>query len=196
MSFELTAPDYTPLPGSLPARVLDFFAKNPEEELSTKDIAQKFDVVASANVTPSLATPIVHDLLRRVQGGAFAIGPRFIAWQRAQAAAQNPALIQTAPVQKPAQPRRPPAPPLNVDAIQVLPGVIAPRSGATGDRSESLKSQIKRVFERMTPNSHVVLPALYRHTAGDELTRWRKAHPKESWSIRIDPEQITINRNA
>ncbi len=196
MSFEPTAPDYTPLPGSLAARVLDFFAKNPEEELSSRDIAQKFDVSASANVVPSLTTPIVHDLLRRVPGGSFAPGPRFAAWQRAQEAAKSPALIQTAPVQKPVRPRRPPAPPINVEAITVHPGVIAPRSGATGDRSESLKSQIKRVFERLTPNSHVVLPAIYRHTAGDELTRWRKAHPKQTWSIRIDAEQIVINRHA
>jgi len=121
MSFELTAPNYTPMPGSLATRVLEFFAKNPEEELSSKDIAQKFDVSASANVSPALTTPISYDLLRRIQGGAYATGPRFSAWQRAQEAAKNPALIQTAPVQRAAQPRRPPAPPLNVDAIQCCP---------------------------------------------------------------------------
>lgn len=38
---------YRPESGSLAARVLAWFALNPEEELTSADIAQKFDVASS-----------------------------------------------------------------------------------------------------------------------------------------------------
>jgi len=41
----MTAADYSPQAGGLPARVIAFFDANPEEELTLDDIASKFDTV-------------------------------------------------------------------------------------------------------------------------------------------------------
>lgn len=190
-----TAPNYNPIPGSLPQRVLDWFAKNPEEELTAGDIAAKFAVSASANVSPSLATPITHDLLRRAPGGVYAIGPRFAAWQQARSQAMLEAALAHAPI-KHAQPRRASAAPIDPDAIELRPGVIAPRGGQTACRAESLRSQLLRLLGRMEPDTHVILPLDYRHTAADALTHWRKTYPKQKLSLRVDADAITINRHA
>jgi hypothetical protein len=61
---------YQPKPGSLAARVCAYFVKHPDEELSSKDIALKFDV-ESASVAALLATALAqHVLAREVRGGA------------------------------------------------------------------------------------------------------------------------------
>lgn len=48
-----TLPTYSPRPGSLPARVCEFFRDNPDEELTRSDLAAKFDV-QSSSIDPSL----------------------------------------------------------------------------------------------------------------------------------------------
>lgn len=48
---------YTPRPGSLAARMIEFFQENPDEELSRADIAAKF-VVASSSIDANLAAAI------------------------------------------------------------------------------------------------------------------------------------------
>lgn len=192
---QITAPSYEPTPGSLSQRVLDWFAKNPEEELTTADIARKFEVSATANVSPSLTTPCAHGLLQRKNGGTYEAGERFAVWQQARSAAAR-LQAQTSATAAVRGPRRAPAPPLDPDAIEVHAGVIAPRGGKTGCRAESLKSQVQRLLARLTPDSHVVLPVLYRHTAGDALTSWRKAHPDQQWSVRVEDQTVIINRHA
>ncbi|MDR2155933.1 MAG: hypothetical protein LBE78_13075 [Burkholderiaceae bacterium] len=47
------APGYRPRPDSVAGRVIDFFHSNPDEELSTADIAVKFDTHVQ-NVTGKL----------------------------------------------------------------------------------------------------------------------------------------------
>jgi len=59
----MTTP-YKPLANSLPAKVIGFFAANPEETLSAYDIADKFDAVA-ANVHTCLALAIKAGALVR-----------------------------------------------------------------------------------------------------------------------------------
>ena len=55
---------YTPQPGSLAARVCAFFQRNPEDELSARDIAQKFDAQGSS-VPALLASCLANQLLIR-----------------------------------------------------------------------------------------------------------------------------------
>lgn len=59
--------DYTPRAGSLPARVIEFFAANPEEELTRLDVAAKFDCQASA-VDAGLEAAVNHGALVRRRG--------------------------------------------------------------------------------------------------------------------------------
>ncbi|XVJ69857.1 MAG: hypothetical protein HEQ39_09535 [Rhizobacter sp.] len=53
---------YKPQDGSLAARTLDFFRKHPDEELSGKDIAQKFDA-PSSSITNLLVPSLSHGML-------------------------------------------------------------------------------------------------------------------------------------
>lgn len=58
--------NYTPQPDSLPDRVCAFFRTHRDEELTTKDIAQKFDVPASG-IGNTLASAIYHEWLKRTK---------------------------------------------------------------------------------------------------------------------------------
>lgn len=53
----MTAADYSPQAGGLPARVIAFFDANPEEELTLDDIASKFDTVRN-NIHTNLALAV------------------------------------------------------------------------------------------------------------------------------------------
>jgi hypothetical protein len=57
---------YIPQPGSVAYRVLDWFKKNPEEELSVADIARKLDVPRN-NVVSSLRVAVDRGVLRYEQ---------------------------------------------------------------------------------------------------------------------------------
>lgn len=58
------AKTYSPRADSLPARVVAFFAKHPEEELHISDIAMKFDV-PSSGIHSNLKPAVDCDLLKR-----------------------------------------------------------------------------------------------------------------------------------
>ena len=65
---------YVPAAGTLPNRVCAYFIKNPEEALSTQDIALKFD--ASPNsISTNLAAALGAKLLERFKSGGS------LAWQ-------------------------------------------------------------------------------------------------------------------
>jgi hypothetical protein len=55
---------YTPRPGSVSTRVLEFFRANPDEDLTIDDIAQKFDATRN-NVHTLLTLAIDNELLAR-----------------------------------------------------------------------------------------------------------------------------------
>lgn len=58
---------YTPRPGSLAARMIEFFQENPDEELSRADIAAKF-VVASSSIDANLAAAIDFGAIKTQTG--------------------------------------------------------------------------------------------------------------------------------
>lgn len=57
------ADTYRPRPGSLVDRVLAFFEKNPDEELSRSDVAVKFEL-GITSVSGTLAAAVQAGLLR------------------------------------------------------------------------------------------------------------------------------------
>lgn len=188
MSDNATAPKYTPQAGSLPERVLDWFAKNPEEELSSADIAQKFDVLSSSNVQPMLSAPLGHELLRR-ERGVYVVGPRFAAWHSARMARAGVVMAQP-----PRPPRSTPAPLFDPADIAIQPGVKSPRSGENS--TDNLAARWRRLYARMEPNSHVEMPRIYAITAKSALTKWRRAYPDQVWTTTLSADTVHINRHA
>lgn len=71
-SVSAEAASYQPIESSLPARVINYFRRLPDEELSVKDIAQKFDVGAN-NVHTNLAGAVGCDILTR-DGAIYSAG--------------------------------------------------------------------------------------------------------------------------
>ena len=55
---------WQPRAGTLPARVVQFFSENPDEELTSGDIANKFGAMPHS-VATALSRPVEHGLLQR-----------------------------------------------------------------------------------------------------------------------------------
>jgi hypothetical protein len=182
---------YRPESGSLAARVLAFFALNPEEELTSADIAQKFDVASSSHVSPSLTPPMAHGLLARGPGGAgYRPGPAFAAWVEhhrhegtVRAVAQKPQRIA-------------PPPPLDPFAVPIAGGVIRPTGGRGAPMT--LQFQVFTLLERLEPNTHAELPWAYRHLISAAATRYRKTHPDRQIGCTRDEARgvVVLNRYA
>jgi hypothetical protein len=124
---------YKPQDGSLAARTLDFFRKHPDEELSGKDIAQKFDA-PSSSITVLLAASISHGMLIKGKDDAgttvYSDGPKlsevpddgpttagFKGWLAKKG--QNSAEGRRAPAQMP-----------DPDALLIEPNIPIPPPGA------------------------------------------------------------------
>lgn len=182
---------YRPESGSLAARVLAWFALNPEEELTSADIAQKFDVASSSHVSPSLTPPLAHGLLARGPGGSgYRPGPAFSAWAEHQRQGGMVRAVQ----QKPQ--RSAPPPTLDPFAVPIAGGVIRP----TGRRGApmTLQFQVFTLLERLEPNTHAELPWAYRHLISAANTRYRKTHPDRQIGCTGDEARgvVVLNRYA
>jgi hypothetical protein len=156
-----TAQTYEPEAGSVPARVLDLFVRNPDEEFTSGDLALKY-VVRSEKFSALLAGAISCGLLLYERTTAsdgskvWRAGPHLKAWAASRdvaamavAAASSRGLTQwpaakPAAAPKPARPRRmltPASPSIDLAAVPVLKGVPIPeavRGGANGSRYAAL----------------------------------------------------------
>lgn len=138
-----TLPRYVPESGSIADRVLQLFIRNPDEYLSSADIALKFDV-RSASVHASLAGAVAAGLL--VFGFAegeshktWRAGPMFGLWAAARSGAVDPKQLRIAP--------RLPVDPLGV---RIQKGVPVPTRDQT--------SRYALLWSRMEPGDMVELP--------------------------------------
>jgi len=116
---------YMPRAGSLPAQVVNFFMAAPDEQLTTPDIAAKFDA-DKASVANQLRSAVQTGLLAQQPGmggspSTFRAGPRLLAGEYPERApadtsaqADQPA-TPPAPATRTAPPRRP-APAVQVHA--------------------------------------------------------------------------------
>lgn len=197
MSIPQSALNYQPQTGSLPERVLNWFAINPEEELSSADIARKFDVAATANVLPSLSAPLAHGLLARVKGGILTVGEHFAAWRLARTGGGVASGQIIHPMARPSRQRAEPPPLFDPESIAINDGVVRPRVGKNA-HGVSVSGQIDALFSRLQPATHAVLPWPYRHLAKDVCTRWRKANPGKNVGVTLDAqaEKVILNRYA
>jgi hypothetical protein len=152
-----TAQTYEPEAGSVPARVLDLFIRNPEEEFTSGDLALKY-VVRSEKFSALLAGAISCGLLRYERTTAsdgskvWRAGPHLKAWADSRdsaavavAAASSRGLARapaakTSSAAQPARQRRmltPATPSIDLAAVPVLKGVPIPeavRGGVNGSR--------------------------------------------------------------
>lgn len=62
----MSAPTYTPRADSMPARVIAFFQRNPDEELSLEDITEKFDATRG-NIHTNLGLAVDAGVLLRTR---------------------------------------------------------------------------------------------------------------------------------
>lgn len=69
----MTTSAYKPREGSLASRLINYFLKHPDEELSTADIAVKYDCLAS-NVKATVASA-VHAGALKMEGKIYSAGP-------------------------------------------------------------------------------------------------------------------------
>lgn len=108
-------PPYTPQAGSLAYQIVQFFRDNPEEELSRRDIAAKFEVDANS---------IDGKLRQATETGVLATGNSSESGRVWRAGPQ----LQAVPLEAPKD-RRPRAtlPPLDLNSIAVESGVEKPK---------------------------------------------------------------------
>lgn len=98
------ASTYFPQPQSLPWQVLDFFTSCPEEELTSEDVAYKFDASRSGSISQKMAPLVRMQLLDAKRVGRvlhYTAGPLLEQWAVKNLNADPPAKEQKAPKQKP-----------------------------------------------------------------------------------------------
>lgn len=192
---------FTPQPGSLADRVCAFFARNRDDELTTGDIATKFDVPGNS-VRPCLASAVAHGWLADVKtpdGRVFRAGTSLPDGYRlnANAPAPLPPAIFGAAPSKPTKGRRGTArlPELDADSLPIL--VAQPKPSA----SERITHLLQRLQE---PHQYVLLPLAWKHTARkyvDQHNRQARAGTATGiYSLLHDPadgdDQIRLQRTA
>lgn len=134
-----TASDYRPKPGSTAHSVCAFFAKNPEEELSTQDVAQKFDV-KPASVAMHLTGALTAQLLSRPRPGTYAAGPQLAQWDAADDPTRRTAARRYTPID-----------------IEAVP-IVKARPVPTVDTQCGRVSPYLLLWNRMEPGDSVDLP--------------------------------------
>ena len=145
-------PSYQPTPGTLPYSVCAFFRKNPNEELSRDDIAQKFDVERNA-ITAGLSRCFAANFL--VEHGkrgdsTITAGSALAAW--------SPSTASLAPPPPPKTPRTyTPLPPVDFTKLKVERGLPVPaKKGGKGS------SRWGPLFEKLDkPDTSIALKAMY-----------------------------------
>lgn len=186
--------DYTPQPGSLPDRVCAFFRQHRDEELSTRDIAQKFDV-PSASVSNTLTTCLAHGWLLRAKddGGTtvYRAGPK-LPTGSADAQSTPPAsgfknwLSRKGQASAEGRPARItlPAP----DSLKIEPGVPIP------EQARGALFGYYATFQKMEPGDSFACPAPAAKRLVTSARVWGKTTGRKFVTRQIDAETARIWR--
>lgn len=179
---------YTPTPGSLAARVCQFFRVHTEEELSSRDIALKFSVTAGS-VHTELATAVANDALKRVKDDSgntvYKAGPKLAETAAPDAPPRDPS----------AKPKRTikPLPSIDVAAISVEENVPMP-AAAHGRKSPDWAI----LFGKLPPNgASAPLPIAFRHSLKNAAEKYAKANAGIALTVRtVNENEVRVWRTA
>lgn len=172
---------YTPRPDSMPARVIAFFQRNPDEELSLEDITEKFDATRG-NIHTNLGLAVDAGMLvrdRNVDGDyIYKAGKKL---PKATGVDMD-AVHHSAPPQR----RRPPA--LAVDLPDPLDVAIEDDVPIPATRT---RRDWMPLLKRLQVNQSASLPLPAQHMLGVAITQ---AHKEKlgTFTTRRDQQAQTI----
>jgi hypothetical protein len=183
----MNMPTYKPRPDSLPARVIEFFGLNPDEELGRTDIAQKFSENATT-IDSSLRQSVLAGYLQTDSGddGArvWKAGPNmpppagFKAWLASKGQASAEGMPKAKAVQLP------PADKLLENIAKDVP-VPAPKPRG---------AEYHAVWARMEKGDSVPMPTAAAKRLISNAQNWGKAHGRKFVMRQIDAEASRIWR--
>jgi hypothetical protein len=185
-------PDYQPQPGTLAARVCAWFRTNVEEELSARDIAGKFDVPAAsvaACVNDCMLRGFVATRKDDNGGRVYVAGPKIGEFELG--------IPGTSTIGKAIAPTRATrrltiAPPLDIDAVKIEPGIAKPIAGT------AVSATYWAVIAKMQPTDSVLLPRVQaKRLYNLAITENKKAKGGQAWSMRqVDDQHSRVWRDA
>jgi hypothetical protein len=187
--------NYVPRPDSLAGRVCAFFKANPEEELSSSDIAQKWDVRPTGNVVTLLMPAIEYGLLKRSKQGqssVFSAGTRLAQIDLPQhiptaTSSVWPSAHGTAAARAGASK----LPPLDLDCLVIEKGVPVPEL----QHARSLRYAAK--FEQMEVGDSMLVPKAYAKSVIQAAQAWGKKNGGRKFMVReITEEHSRVWRKA
>lgn len=173
---------YTPRADSLAERVCNYFSRLPDEELSTSDIAIKFDAQRHS-VAAQLETAVTHGYLIR-EGMAFRAGPKL-------PPPGTPAAVGGSIFPATRNGHGGPRTPFECDwaSIKVEKDVpLQPR----GERHQ----KVFELFDKLEVNDSFVVPIAGKHTIASAMTAYRKKTNKTLKRRVIDGDQVRVWRTA
>lgn len=185
------SPTYTPRADSLPARVIAFFQRNPDEELSLEDITDKFDTTRG-NIHTNLGLAVDAGLLvrdRNVDGDyIYKAGPKLPKASGVDMDAVHTHRPPPAGPQGPWPTRKGVREPVTLPdplTVPIRDGVPPPSANKKADWMLLLKRLVK-------PGQSAELPIAARYTLGQAITA---AHKQQlgTFTTRIDKTAQTVS---
>lgn len=195
MSAALDATSYQPREGSVPYRVINYFRRLPDEELSTKDIALKFDTDVTL-VHANLKAAVGAEILKR-DGTIYSAGPDVGTLEKLDLQARVNAFGDTSaqPVPKPKiKPRKQARQQIDVDtdAIVINSGA-RPQIG----RKHGLADKWGPLLQRLEQvDQWFAVPVEAGPALGAAITKQQKAHPARYRRAKTSATEMIVWRVA
>ena len=184
---------YTPRAGSLPSQLIAFFQRAPDEELTTEDIADKFDVT-QGNIHTNLALAVGANMLERARNAdgdyMYRPGkqlPRFADDTVMHEGASKPSKVQRAARQ--AEAVHVPIPAASTIAIDDHVPIPNIRGNLDTDYTPLLK--------KLQPTQSFALPLSARHLLVKQIVVVHKAKQgRYTTRINRDKQEVRVWRTA
>jgi len=181
---------YNPAPTSVAHRVCSYFLTQPEEELSTADVALKFE--CSKDSVPMLLRPAYEAVLLTRRGGIYGRGANLGAWQQRMQERERKIASSNSNVRATKQP---PAhlPDLDMETLPpVEKGVPLPDSRQSARRG---RTKYDALFLSLAEiGSSRLVPAHYVDAIKKAAAQRRKFHGEAYVLMRVDPQMARIWR--